>query len=392
MKQILIDRDIHVVQISPQDYRSAVQGLPQNSQSSGGIGDQALSASLAAMVNHAGPPFKDRQQRPGAVPFDPAETERLTKQLAEATTMLELLVRNVQRGMQRDTTPLAEISSRCLGELERDQDQMLATSIQATDSDMISSRSLKLSILGMAVAIELRLDERAVESIGLCGLIHDWGLYKLPEKLRSNHTPFTDTDWGHYMRHPTMTMDMLENVHLISPAVRQAAFQVHELCDGSGYPRGLTKERIHVFARILGTVDAYLCFTERRRGRPALVPHDALGCLLHQVPQHRLDGDVVKALLRVVSLFPIGSLVRLCDDSVATVIRSDPANYASPIISTPWRLDGPHPNGLSATPQGVMDLKNSGLRIVAAIPSPGKEEMQMPKQLMCDIHWDGPEC
>jgi hypothetical protein len=34
------------------------------------------------------------------------------------------------------------------------------------------------------------------------------------------------------------------------------------------------------------------------RGRPALLPYDAMVCLLHQIHRGRLDGQAVRAFLR----------------------------------------------------------------------------------------------
>ncbi len=192
------------------------------------------------------------------------------------------------------------------------------------------------------------------------------------------------------MRRPEFTYELVELMTALSPAVKIAASQVHEMCDGSGYPRGLKQNRIHTYARILAPVDAYLCLVEARRGRPAIVPHDAMACLLHQLPTGRFDAQVVEALLRAQSLFPLGSYVRLSDGCEAQVIRRSDIDYSKPIVQY-LRIDEPHLEVPIAIVPKIVDLSESSLEILDIVPAPGRNEMRLDRSLMHDIVWDGPD-
>lgn len=68
------------------------------------------------------------------------------------------------------------------------------------------------------------------------------------------------------------------------------------------------------------------------------------------------DPAAVRALLRTLSLFPLGSFVSLQDDVVGRVIRSNPDKYDRPILEI-WNR-----SNLEAKPQ-ILDLSRSELQI-----------------------------
>ena len=55
-------------------------------------------------------------------------------------------------------------------------------------------------------------------------------------------------------------------------------------------------------------------------------------CLLRQAQSGQVDAAVVRSLLHVLSLFPIGSYVALSDGTVARVLRSNGIEYTRPIV------------------------------------------------------------
>ena len=60
-------------------------------------------------------------------------------------------------------------------------------------------------------------------------------------------------------------------------------------------------------------------------------PHHAMVKLVRAVPHGKFPADVMRGLLEAVSLFPIGSSVKLSDGRVAKVIRANGAEYDRPI-------------------------------------------------------------
>ena len=84
----------------------------------------------------------------------------------------------------------------------------------------------------------------------------------------------------------------------------------------------------------------------------------------------------MKALLHIMSLFPIGSYVVLNDGSVARVLRRSGRAYGKPIVQVVTR-----PNGTKASEDdenAIFDLATTKeLHVVQALPTPGENQIAL---------------
>ncbi|HEX4150561.1 MAG TPA: HD domain-containing phosphohydrolase, partial [Pirellulales bacterium] len=143
------------------------------------------------------------------------------------------------------------------------------------------------------------------------------------------------------------------------------AYQIHERCDGSGYPRRRQVATIHPLARIAAVADVFVALISPRAYRPALMPYYAMEYLLRGAAQGVFDLEAVRGLLTAVSLFPLGSHVMLSDGRTGKVLRSNRAAYNRPILSVA---------GSAGQPLGsvIVDLNQPDceLHVVRAVPAP----------------------
>ena len=129
------------------------------------------------------------------------------------------------------------------------------------------------------------------------------------------------------------TFDLLQPVFdKVPAAARMVAYQMHERCNGSGYPRGRTGGHIHDLAKISAVADVFIALASPRPHRHGMRPYHAMVKLLHDVREGLFDGTVVRALLQTVSLFPLGSYVALSDGRTGKVIRSNGEQYTRPVV------------------------------------------------------------
>jgi HD-GYP domain-containing protein (c-di-GMP phosphodiesterase class II) len=71
----------------------------------------------------------------------------------------------------------------------------------------------------------------------------------------------------------------------------------HERCDGSGYPLGLTGDRISLEARIVAVADVYDALSAVRHYKPAWTSAQYSAELRRQAAVGMIDQDCVEALL-----------------------------------------------------------------------------------------------
>lgn len=157
----------------------------------------------------------------------------------------------------------------------------------------------KVTELAVAIGRELGFDADRLESLQIAGLMHDIGKIAIPAEILSKPTRLTDTEMALIRAHPQMAYDILKNVEF-PRAVATFVLQHHERLDGSGYPKGLTGEQIHLEARIIAVADVVEAISSHRPYRPAL----GLDVAFEEIESRSgtaYDADVVTACLRLFS-------------------------------------------------------------------------------------------
>jgi hypothetical protein len=93
-----------------------------------------------------------------------------------------------------------------------------------------------------------------------------------------------------------------------------------------------------------------------------------------------MDTNVVRSLLHVLSLFPVGSHLMLSDGSIGRVLRRNGNQYMLPIVQI---LQDGHGNAMSPDdPTAIVNLAESTLKVQQAIPTPGRKEIGLSDSIL----------
>ncbi|MEM9644329.1 MAG: HD domain-containing phosphohydrolase [Planctomycetota bacterium] len=322
----LLDRGIEQLRVDPDDAKTLCGG------------GHRKKAPVAARRRKkedpwkAGVPVKERLIDRFDEPFDEGRAKKRKDAYTSAQKSVQDIHSKLETNQSKAMETIGVLTRHFANFLLDDHDQTLGT-IGAAESDLLlTSRCVKLATMGMAVGVEMGLDGVAVSEIGVAGLLHDIGLFSMNEKFREPGVVLTDDELWEFQKHPIASQQALADLTDVSSQVQIAVEQVHEQYNGAGYPRGLQGQRIHPYARILNVVDAYLQLVTPTSRRPGIIPHDALGMILHQAQQGLFEPQVIRAFLQTETLFPLGSHVELSNGSVAQVIRRPREGYALPVL------------------------------------------------------------
>ncbi len=240
---------------------------------------------------------------------------------------------------------------------------LMVLELKSSEGEYLYNHGLNVALLSMTVASQLGFAEGAVTSAGLGALFQDLGMLKVPEKIRLAPRQLTDMEIVEIQHHPIYTMDVMEKVRSLDDITRLICYQSHERCDRSGYPRRRHGMFIHPLARVIAVADTYAAVTCSRPHRAGTIPYEAIVILLHEVKSGRLDRGAVRAFLDCLSLFPVGSYVKLSTGQVARVVRGNGSLHTRPIV-IPLNTDGSETDTL-------LDLaKVDSVKIVAALEGP----------------------
>lgn len=194
----------------------------------------------------------------------------------------------------------------------------LLSHLQA-NSDHLFEHSLNVSIYSLAIARQLAIKEHEMYWLGLGAIFHDIGKIKLEKDLLHKSSLLTKEEVRELQKHTEIGFDLLRKERELHLLVAHCAYQHHENIDGSGFPRALVGKDIHIFAQIVAVADYFDSLMRERRGKPALLPHEAMEVLMSKCFT-RFDKKVLDAFKRAVAIYPIGVTVKLNTGEKAVVV------------------------------------------------------------------------
>ncbi len=203
-------------------------------------------------------------------------------------------------------------------------DKLLLYCTYSTPDSYIYAHSVNVAILTSLIGQIKKFPQEELFQLTLCGLLHDIGMLRVldivnkPQKLSYE-------EYEKIKKHPLWTKEELvylslptELRNLLSEIIPQA----HERLDGSGYPSGLTSQEIHPWAKIISIADIYEAMSHPRPYRDRFLAHTAVVELI-RMAQGLVDSEITKLFVDRISLFPVGSYVKLSSGDIAKVIQTN---------------------------------------------------------------------
>lgn len=203
---------------------------------------------------------------------------------------------------------------------------------EQTSEDYLYNHGVNVALLAMNAATELAYPSEEILEIGLGSLLQDVGMLQVSREVRFAPRWLTPQERKEIGRHPIYSISCLDGMDGISQTSLLISYQSHERPDTSGYPRARPQNRIHPYARLVATSDAYSALNSHRPHRNARTPYEAVNVLLREVRLGRFDGEALRIFLDGMSVFPVGSYVRLSNGQAARVLRANPGHHTQPIV------------------------------------------------------------
>jgi PAS domain S-box-containing protein len=127
----------------------------------------------------------------------------------------------------------------------------------------------RVSDLARAVASEMGLSSERIDGIRMAGTIHDIGKIAVPAEILSKPTKLTDIEFSLIKTHSQSGYDILKDIEFPWPIAR-IVLEHHERMDGSGYPNGVTGEKVLIESQILAVADVVEAIASHRPYRPGM--------------------------------------------------------------------------------------------------------------------------
>lgn len=161
------------------------------------------------------------------------------------------------------------------------------------------THSIQVSILGMAFCRFLGLERKEIEDFGMGALFHDIGKNSIDERILNKPGKLDQEEFEVIKTHPILGYEQVQATGIVTEPQLTMVLHHHEAMDGSGYPHGLSHDRIHPYARIARIIDIYDALTTRRVYKDALSPLDALFLMKNEM-RKTLDLHYFESFIRFI--------------------------------------------------------------------------------------------
>ena len=152
------------------------------------------------------------------------------------------------------------ISAKLSNEIEETQREVVYTmgAVAESRSKETGNHVKRVAEYSKILALAYGMDEKEAELLRQASPMHDIGKIAIPDNILKKPGRFTDDEREIMNSHAELGYHMIKNSE--RPLLKAAAIvahEHHEKWDGSGYPRGLKGEGIHIYGRITALADVF---------------------------------------------------------------------------------------------------------------------------------------
>ena len=272
----------------------------------------------------------------------------ITNELAESARMGRTAsVKKVKRAVQGIVDQILNNEVTLIG----------LTTIRDYD-DYTFTHSVNVSIFAVSMGKRLGLSKLQLYDLGMSAFLHDVGKARIPKEVLNKTDKLTQDEWLAMQLHPTLGAIALSGFRGYGDIPYRpmiVAYEHHMGTNLKGYPKSLRPRELSVFSKIITVADVFDAATSHRvyRTREPLKPNEILQELLDDHERLGIDLALVKALINLLGIYPVGTCVILDTYEVAIVhgVNPDPAQIHRPLIRIIYTADGNR-----ATDEHVVDL------------------------------------
>jgi len=255
----------------------------------------------------------------------------MTDLYTRAERQLTAVASAIQRQADVDFEELSELATN-IAEAVRKDDQLVVQAMAGPSGSPVVTNLINVSILATKVGAGLGYYGNELQRLTLAGLVHDIGLFAVPQSIVTKSGKLTKDERTLIEQHPELARQIVRKAgpewEWLADIVRQA----HERWNGLGYPNRLKGRQITEMAQIIGVVDVFDALVTPRSYRRRFFPHEAVRELM-VAERAAFPREIIKALVEELSAYPLGTLVRLTTGETGAVVGINPRYPLRPVVA-----------------------------------------------------------
>ena len=257
--------------------------------------------------------------------------KKADKLLNRAYKDMEEVYHQISEGWTPDMEATKKIARSMTESVVANPDALLwLTRLQEKDHHSYQ-HAVSASVWGLVVARYMGLETHVLEALATGLLLSQIGKAQLPQELLSKERLLNADDFEKYQSYVSRGVELLRSEIGVSEQVISVVEYHKERHNGSGFPKGVTGDRIPLLGKIAGLVDRFQELIQPYPGAEPLSPTQAVS-LLFQGANIEFQADLLERFVSAVGIYPTGSIVELTNQQVGVVVKSNTERKLWPTI------------------------------------------------------------
>jgi putative nucleotidyltransferase with HDIG domain len=258
-----------------------------------------------------------------------------------------------------------------------DESALLGLALLKNYDDYTYAHSVNVAIFSLAFGRHQGLEGRALERVGVAGLLHDLGKVRTAESIIKKPGALTPEEIKVMQRHPELGAEIMQQMKGIDGETAEIVLHHHLRHDGTGYPLLRAGQEVHPHGQLVALADCYDALTTTRSYQKARHPSEAVR-MLRRLAGKAYSPEATRAFIEMIGAYPIGELVRLSTNELAVVARVSELDATAPWVKLVTDANG---RILAAPLDCDLSAEPPGGRVIAGPVDPLRKGIDIPKVL-----------
>lgn len=268
------------------------------------------------------------------VDFAPVESEGTQEQkqvakkvYAQGVAVTKELVSSVRLGRATSVKRVKRAVQLIVDQVLNNETSLVGLTTIRDYDEYTFTHSVNVCIFSVALGKKLGFSRIQLYDLGMTALLHDVGKARIPVEILNKTGGLDDREWKVMQSHPwygTLALFEMRGYDEIPYRSILVAHEHHMKTDLTGYPRAIRPRTRGIFSRLVSVADGFDAATTRRSYQTVPIEPDQVLREMWENPKRGYDAVLVKALINLIGIYPVGTCVILDTFEVAIVAAPSP--------------------------------------------------------------------
>lgn len=247
------------------------------------------------------------------------ETSTADRLHGDVAKTIDNFMGDLSRGKKIEAAKTRELAGQVVDSVIRNPDAFAWLARVKEKDEHTYGHVVRSAIWAVMFGRHIGLDRKDMNYLAQAALLKDVGKVKLPVEILSieNRDPKQQAQYQKFIEYGT---EILHKTEGVSQQVINIVKHHCERYNGSGFPAGLSGDKIPFLSKVVGVVSVYDAVTNPRASKFPLAPSKAMA-RLYEMRDIEFQEELVVQFIQALGIYPTGTLVELNSGEVGVVVE-----------------------------------------------------------------------